>query len=267
MTESVLNRARRFFSGMFLHPDTDDFGTPDTRGFDYEEVRFPSGDHKLHGFLIRGAGPVRRGTVLHCHGNAGNVTAHFPLVGFLARAGYDVLTFDYAGFGRSEGRATLPGIEEDARSALVYLFSRPDIDRGRVAVFGQSLGGAAGAAAAVHPRVRCLILEATFTTYRSMARATFVGRALLPLVPLVIPEGGPARHLEKFAPRPVLLLHGDSDTVVPVRFSRRLHAQAKSHSRLVIARRVDHLTTAGDEVPEFAEAVLAFLSESLPPQS
>lgn len=262
MTPALLARARAFFSGLFFHPDADDFGTPGDAGFPFEEAWFPSGGHRLHAFLMRGFGD-RRGTVLHCHGNAGNITAHFPLAAFLARGGYDVLSFDYAGFGRSEGRPSLPGIEDDARAALAYLLSREDLDRNRIAVFGQSLGGAAAAAAAEHPAVRCAILEATFTTYRAMARATFVGRALLPLVPMVIPKGGPAAHLRRIAPRPILLLHGEADSVVPSRFSRELHEMAPSHTRLLIVPSVDHLTAPADEQPPFAEAALRFLEQHL----
>ena len=247
---------------MFYDPDSDDCGKPSDHGLAYEDVVFPSGDNRLHGFLLRAQG-VRRGTILHCHGNAGNVTSHFPLIAFLVRAGYDVLVFDYAGFGRSEGKPSLHGLGADARAALGYLLKRNDLDLTRLVVFGQSLGGAAAAAVAEHPAIRCLILEATFTTFREMARATFIGRALLPIVSLVIPEGGPAAHLENFAPRPILILHGNEDTVVPVKFSHLLHALVKSHGRLVIEKDVDHLIAGGTEVPAFANAMLMFLDEHL----
>ncbi len=262
MSDSLLERARRFFTGMFYDPDSDDLGKPSDHGFAYEDVTFPSGSNRLHGFLLKAEGR-RKGTILHCHGNAGNVTSHFPLVAFLVRAGYDVLVFDYAGYGRSEGQPSLPGLAVDARAALSFLLKRTDTDLKRIAVFGQSLGGAAAAAAAEHTAVRCLILEATFTTFRDMARATFIGRALLPIVSIVIPEGGPAAHLENFAPRPILILHGNEDTVVPVKFSHLLHALVKSHGRLVIEKDVDHLIAGGTEVPAFASAMLMFLDEHL----
>lgn len=257
-----LAAARQFFSGLFFYPDSEDFGTPADRGLPYEDVHFPSGADTLHGFLIRARG-ASKGVVLHCHGNAGNVSSHIPLVIFLVEAGYDVLTFDYAGFGASTGRPSLEGIENDARAALTYLLSRPDLPTTRVAVFGQSLGGAAASACAASPAVRCLVLEATFTTFRHIAWAKTIGRLLFFLVPGVIPDSGPERHLPAFAPRPLLLVHGEADTMVPARFSRRLHRLFPKNSTLKIIPLVGHLAVGADQTTPFAEAILTFLDEHL----
>jgi uncharacterized protein len=262
MVDAALAAARRFFQGLFFYPDQDNLGLPPTKGLDYEDVRFRSGDDELHGFLLKAKGPAR-GVVVHCHGNAGNVTAHFPLVGFLTAAGFDVLTFDYAGFGKSTGRPSLEGIEENARAALAYVLGRKDLRTDRVAIFGQSLGGAAAAAAAPHPSVKCLVLEATFTTYRDIAWATFIGRVLFFLVPGMIPDGGPARHLGAFAPRPVFLVHGNKDSVVRASFSRRLHDMFPAFTTLHIEPLVGHLTPGLDESTSFGGEILNFLDRHL----
>lgn len=262
MLDPLLPAARRFFTGMFFYPDRDNLGAPSTKGIQFEDVHFQSGRNNLHGFLMRPNGPSK-GVVLHCHGNAGNVTAHFPLVGFLIEAGYHVLTFDYAGYGQSSGRPTLEGIEADARAAIKYLLTRRDLPTDRLALFGQSLGGAAAAAAAPHPAVRCLVLEATFTTYRDVALTTVVGRALFFLVASMIPDGGPARHLGAFAPRPVLLVHGEEDSVVPSRFSERLHEAFPAHTTLETAAQVGHLTAGVDESSSFGGPILRFLDRTL----
>ena len=258
MFSTLAAAAQRFFTGLFFYPDRENLGTPAEKGIRFEDVHFTSGGDRLHGFLMRPPSPSL-GTVLHCHGNAGNVTVHFPLVSFLVQAGYEVLTFDYAGYGRSTGRPSLDGIERNARDALNYLLDRKDVRLDRVAVFGQSLGGAAAAAAAIHPAVRCLILEATFTTYREIARIKPIGRGLFFLVPHVIPDGGPARRLPEFLPRPVLLLHGEADSVVPPGFSRRLHRLFPDHTSMQILPTVDHLTVGPDESSPFRETILKFL--------
>jgi len=247
---------------MFFYPESEDFGTPGQFGIAFEEVRFSSGKETLHGYLLR-APSASRGLILHCHGNAGNVTAHVAGVRFLVDGGYDVLTFDYPGFGKSTGRASLPGIEDGARGALTYLLSRTDLPVDRIAVFGQSLGGAAASAAAVHPLVRALILEATFTTYRHIAWTTTMGRALFFLVPGVIPDGGPARQLLAFAPRPVLLAHGEADSVVSHRFSRQLHALFPTNTTLEILTQAGHLAPGINETSPFKEAILNFLDTHL----
>ena len=259
---SAIAAARRYFTGMFFYPDVDDFGSPGDLGITFEDVHFKSGVADLHGFLMRAAAPAR-GLILHCHGNAGNVTSHTSQVRFLVEAGYDVLTFDYAGFGRSSGQPSLPGIEDDARAALAFLLTRTDLPLDRIAVFGQSLGGAAAAAAAIHPAVRALILEATFTTYRHIAWSTVIGRSLFFLVPGVIPDGGPARQLKAFAPRPVLLIHGEADSVVSHRFSRRLHSMFPAFTTLETQADVGHLTPGATETSPFRNTVLIFLDRHL----
>ena len=80
-----------------------------------------------------------------CHGFGGTKEENPPgMARLLAGAGYRVLTFDYRGFGGSEGfRARIVPEEqiEDAATALEYFAARPDVDGGRVAFYGSSLGG------------------------------------------------------------------------------------------------------------------------------
>src|SRR5438128_12571401 len=82
----------------------------------------------------------------------------------LASAGHRVLLFDYRGYGGNAGTPTEMGLRADARAALAYLRSRPDIDAARIVYFGESLR-AAGAAqlAAEHPPLGRVVPQ-PFTT-------------------------------------------------------------------------------------------------------
>ena len=82
-----------------------------------------------------------KGTVVHFHGNAQNMSSHWQFVGWLARRGYNVFVFDYRGYGDSAGHAELQGVYADSHSALDYVRSRADVDPTRLLVLGQSLGG------------------------------------------------------------------------------------------------------------------------------
>ena len=77
--------------------------------------------------------------------------------------GYMALRFDYRGCGESGGeRGRVIPMEEvaDARNALTYMASRPEVDPDRIALCGSSLGaGVAVYAAGVDPRVAAVILE------------------------------------------------------------------------------------------------------------
>ena len=127
---------------MFFYPDSVTYTTPAQLGVRAEDVQIVTADgSRLHGWFLPAVGNAK-GTVLHLHGNAANVSNHLPLVSWLPARGYNVLMVDYRGFGRSQGKPSLDGIVDDAAAALAYLRTRPDVDRRQLIVFGQSIGGA-----------------------------------------------------------------------------------------------------------------------------
>jgi fermentation-respiration switch protein FrsA (DUF1100 family) len=260
---AVINFAKSYFVSLFFYPDNVVVGSPKNYGVPYEEVSFPAKNgNTLFGYFFKSKGPVR-GTVVHCHGNAGNVTEHFPQALFLCAEGYNVLAFDYEGFGQSQGKPSPEGVVQDTLAALDYVRTRPDVDKNRIALFGQSLGGAAAAEAmAADKTVKCLLLEGTFTTYREMAWATPLGRMLFFVTPFFIPDRGPLKDLPKIAPRPVLILHGDADGKIPVRFAYRLYNKAKETKSLVIIKGFHHLQGSEGE-PEYDLRILNFLKAYL----
>ena len=124
------------------------------------------------------------------HGNAGNIGDRVPHIALLNGAGFDVLAFDYRGYGRSAGRPSERGTYEDARAA------RDALGPGRTFYLGESLGGAIALELAIHHPPAGLILQSTFTSVRAMARLhyPFIPRALVPdAYPSLRPHPAPAR--------------------------------------------------------------------------
>jgi len=132
---------------MFYYPDREEYDSPERVGLAYEHVFFNSADGtKLSGWFIPAKGVVSphdaKGTVIHMHGNAQNMTAHWSFAEFVPGRGYNLFTFDYRGYGDSDPVRPGPqGVFEDSVAALDYLRARTDIDTGKLFVFGQSLGG------------------------------------------------------------------------------------------------------------------------------
>ena len=109
----------------FFYPDTLQYSKPAQFGLVAEDVWIAASDgSKLHAWFLPSQGPAR-GTVLHLHGNAANVSNHLPLVAWLPARGFNLLTLDYRGFGRSQGTPSLDGVVDDAAAALAYLRTRP----------------------------------------------------------------------------------------------------------------------------------------------
>jgi len=107
---------------------------------------------RLHGWLLR-ADSTSPALVVS-HGNAGNISHRVELIRKLHRIGCTVFMYDYRGYGRSEGSPSEEGVYVDGAAAFDYLASLDGIDPKRVALFGQSLGGAVAVAAGVLHEVR-----------------------------------------------------------------------------------------------------------------
>jgi len=233
--------------GFFYHPTRKVYTTPEELGVDCESVGFTSGDGtRLAGLFIPGYPPAT-GTVLHLHGNAGNVTAHLGNVAWLPALGWNVLCFDYRGYGRSEGWPSRDGTLADAHAALDYLLNRPDVDARRVVAFGESLGGAISIVlAAQRQEIRGLATDGAFSHYRRIARWTLRQNPLLLVLGWWVPKWlmvdglDPIDHVARIGPRPVLFMHGSADRIVPLRMAEELHAAAGDPKELWIMEGMDH---------------------------
>src|SRR5947208_3083888 len=108
-----------------------------------EEVVIP-GD--ASGLMLRGRlylppGEGKRPSVLVCHGIGNAKENSEPLALALAQRGFVVLAFDFGGHGESAGRPLSDKLnDEDARRAMAYLLTRPEVDSQRLAGYGFSMG-------------------------------------------------------------------------------------------------------------------------------
>ena len=257
-------------NSMFYFPDKFLYVDPAKTGVRFEPIKFPARDGKtLTGFyFFTSQKPL--GTVVHFHGNAANVTNHFPLALFLVNHGFDVLAFDYEGYGLSEGTPTPLRTVEDGLAAVDFAYERCRSENKGVVILGQSLGAAvASVVAAKDGRVKAVVLEAGFTSYKSIARAV-IGRSVLlwpfyPIYPTFFVNGkyDPVKFIGRIAPRPILFIHGDKDEIIPVEMSRILFQKAGEPKTLWIVPNAKHLgckTAAGNE---YDERVARFFQEAL----
>jgi len=104
----------------------------------------------------------KRAAVVLCHGYTGIRNLYLPeMARVLSDAGYVVLTFDYKGWGDSEGpkqRLAPYSRVADVQAALTCASVQPEVDASRLAVFGTSYGGATVVwVAAIDERVRCVV--------------------------------------------------------------------------------------------------------------
>lgn len=174
--------------------------------------------------------PVQKSTavVVQFHGNAQNMYSHYRFLSWLVAEGYTLATFDYRGYGDSDGESSRKGIYEDARSYIKYVRNKFAADE-RI-FYGQSLGGAVLMRALVDEGLRkdeIYIFEGTFASYREVARGVLARRWFLwpfqYLAYVLVNDSYSAKdELAAFAHYAVLVIHGDSDPVVAYEEGQRL---------------------------------------------
>jgi uncharacterized protein len=190
-------------------------------GIPHEEVRVTTADGRsLSAWYVPS---TNRAAVLLSHGSGGSrerVAAH---VRMLARHGYGVLALDNPGNGESEGHSN--GLGSNAQpglaAAVAWLSRRPDVDPGRIAGFGTSLGGEVLIeAAARDARLRAVVSDGAARPQDARRISDpsqpekAVGGLMLELVRGISGmRDAPSLSglMPRIAPRPVLLIAGGSD--------------------------------------------------------
>jgi len=130
-----------------------------------QPASFYSEGHKLDGDLYLPEGlatsDIRAGVVL-CHGYTGVKDLYLPdNARVLCEAGYIVLTFDYKGWGKSEGtrdRLAPYSRVADVQAAITFLGAQPQVDEDAIGIYGTSYGGSTVVwTAAIDQRVQCVV--------------------------------------------------------------------------------------------------------------
>lgn len=195
---------------------------------------------RLAGWFWAAEGGEGRRTpgMLWFYGNGENIAAIWTIIRDFRPAHAAVLVVDYPGYGASEGKATEAGMYEAADLAYEALRGRPEIDTGRIYVYGRSLGSAAATHVAATRDVAGLILESPFTSAKGMAARhyRFVPRLL---VRLQLDNLGRMPRIRC----PALVFHGTADMLVPMRMGQEIAAAAAGPVEFVMIAGSGHNDT------------------------
>lgn len=229
--------------------------TPARAELGFDDVFFETEDGlTLHGWWIPTEVEPALGHVLLFHGNAGNIGHRVLHAELLTDAGFDVFVFDYRGFGRSEGAPSEVGTHRDARAALRATLQRPGVRPDRIVYLGVSLGGAVALALAVESPPRGLVLQSTFTSVRDVAAIHY---SVIPRV--VVPDAYPSRERIGALRSPLLVLHGDSDRVIPLSHGKALLAAAPEPKRLRVFPGLGHDDLIAEAGAEWADVIAEWM--------
>ncbi|MCX8191673.1 MAG: alpha/beta fold hydrolase [Nitrososphaerales archaeon] len=196
----------------------------------------------------------------------------------LYEEGYACLRFNFRGCGEGEEKSegmfedvTLSARINDYRSALQFLQSTGKVDMNRLGVIGSSFGGMV-AIAGKDPRVKAIVTLGT--PYK-------IPRFDRPMIPreegeyYILPSGRRFKRtfyedLKKYdllrdikdAP-PILIIHGSSDTIVPLEHAKRLYEAASSPKRFEIIDGADHVFSNNDHLKRVIDLSLEWFKRYL----
>lgn len=248
-------------AGIILFPPNMSENTvfPEQFGLRYEKVAFTTLDGlTLKGWFI----PAEKGgdapTLIMCHGWGDNKGELLKKTHFLSPAGFNLLYFDFRSHGDSQGEFTTIGCLEvvDFHAAIRYLRENKPGLLARLGVFGLSMGAAVSTmAAGDHAEVRAVALESPFTDYRQVIKQWAWINCSVPYFPLVmltllmlrfrvgrseVDTFSPNRFVARLAPRPLLIISGSQDRLMPEKDVRALFAAAAEPKQLWIIPDAGH---------------------------
>ncbi len=227
--------------------------TPQDVGLAFEEITLQASDGiRLAAWYV--PNPQAKGSVLFCHGNAGNISDRLIQLKLLVGLGYNVLLFDYRGYGNSEGSPTEQGTYLDAEAAWRFLTKDKTRPPEAIALFGESLGGAVAIELALRYRPGALMVESTFTSLVDVARLHY---PLLPVRWLLRYRYDSIEKVPKLT-CPKLFIHSTNDELVPIANARKLF-DAAAPPKQFLETPGEHNTGGFTYSPEFTEKLGSFL--------
>jgi len=237
--------------------------------------------HSSTGVTLRGrffAG--RTGvTVILTHGYGGNQDEMLPMALLLHRHGLSVATYDSRGSGASGGAVTFGALERrDLRSVVDAVSARRAVDPARIGALGFSMGAATTMLeAAGDPRVKAVVDDSGWSDVRDWLRPRTLDAVLHPrhaFSPLALELAErrtgtsfmglrPVDAIARLSPRPLLVVHGARDDVVPPRDGEAIFAAAREPKAIVRVPGAAHGDTLAPGGATASTRVARFFVEAL----
>lgn len=191
-------------------PEREMVQSPAGVGLSFRDIWFTTADGvKLHGWYMPHA--HARFTLLHLHGNAGNISQRLAQYRRWHAMGLSIFAFDYRGYGASEGTPSEEGLHSDAVAAWSLLQNPGYAAAGNIIIAGRSLGCAVAARLADEVKPVGLALEAPFTSLPGMAEAAYPWLPLRRLLRSRLDTEAAVRSQQA----PLLLISAADDEIIP----------------------------------------------------
>ena len=214
--------------------------------------------------------PKNGDVILLAHGYGGNRPEW--LVAMLTKAGYGVLAWDARAHGESDGEISTVGYYEvlDVKAALKYVSTQPGIEH--IGAWGGSMGGATMIrAVAQFPEIEALVVDSPYSSLDDEFNYLVPYPLAHPFVKffaemetgISISDLRPVDEIAKISPRPVYIIQGTGDKVVPPDTAEKLYDAAGEPKYLWTEENVIHLGMYLNNPRKYQRRVVDFFDENL----
>lgn len=214
--------------------------------------------------------PKNGAVILVAHGYGSSRLEHFHSL--FASHGYGVLAWDFRAHGESEGEFTSLGYYEvlDAKAALDFALAQPGVEH--VGGWGGSMGAVTMIrAAAQYPEIEALVADSSFATLEETMDLRIPIPILRPLIRffaeqqagVTVDRVRPIDEIGRISPRPVFLIQGMHDNMVPLDSAKRFFDAAGEPRQVWTEQDVPHMNMYAFYKERYTKRVIKFFDEYL----
>lgn len=168
-------------------------------------------------------------TIVFFHGNGGNLAHRSGFFDLLSKGGFGILALDYRGYGASTGSPSEQGFYSDARAAINYAVTDISIPPEKIIIYGESIGTGVAVQMATEYKTAALILQSPFSSMKELVKNYY---PWLPVGLLLKDRYDSNKKIAKVK-SPILLFHGDEDTIIPIEYGKKLFAASPEPKKSV----------------------------------
>lgn len=256
---------------VYLHPQRQGLSenkTPDLYGVAYENIRLITSDGiELAAWYT----PSENGALIlvaHGHGEKRSVNQYV----MYAQNEYGVLAWDFRAHGESGGEMSTLGYYEalDVEAALEFVLQQEGMEH--IGAWGGSIGGVAVLeAASRRVEIEAVVVDSAFSTLEDEVRLAVTKRAFLPFIRFFAEkETGvdldllrPVDRIGDLSPRPIMIIQGETDSMIPADSAQRLYEAAGDPKYLWTEAGVNHVGMHSTYPEKYEETVIGFFNEYL----
>ena len=182
-------------------------------------------------------------TILFLHGNAGSLENRIHKINHFNEMEINFLIISWRGFSGNEGKPTEEGLYKDAKSAVKWLLNK-GVKKENIIIYGESLGTGVATEISQNESFAGIILESPFT---SMVAA---GKSKYPIFPigLLLKDKYESDKKIKNIKSPVLVMHGEADTIVPFWMGKKIYELANNPKYYYFPEYDDHMMEYNDKL-------------------